>query len=62
MDGKLYVEILENFLLPFIKESFHRTRYWFIQDNDPKYMSHVAKAFMWKKGLIGGQRLQAVPI
>ena len=51
MDGKLYVEILENFLVPFIKESFHRTEYWFMQDNDPKYMSHVAKALYAEEGI-----------
>ena len=51
MDGKLYVEILENFLVPFIKESFHGTEYRFMQDNDPKHTSRVAKAFYVERGI-----------
>ena len=62
MDGPLYVKILEDHLLPFLDKHFHGTEYHFMQDNDPKHTSRVAKAFYVERGSIGGQRLPAVLI
>ena len=51
MDGPLYVKILEDHLLPFLEEHFHGTEYRFMQDNDPKHTSRVAKAFYVENGI-----------
>ena len=39
MDGVLYTQILERYLLPFIEKHFRGTEYRFMQDNDPKHTS-----------------------
>ena len=39
MDATLYIEILREFLLPFIEEKFQGSGYQFMQDNNPKHMS-----------------------
>ena len=51
MDGVLYTKILDDFLLPFLDETFCGTEYRFMQDNDPKHTSRVAKAFYEEKGI-----------
>ena len=51
MDASLYVKILEDFLIPFIEKNFAGTNYRFMQDNDPKHTSRLAKAFYEKEGI-----------
>ena len=51
MDAPLYVKILEGFLLPFLEKVFQGKQYRFMQDNDPKHTSRVAKAFYEEKGI-----------
>ena len=51
MDGALYVKILEDFFLPFIADKFQGTQYRFMQDNDPKHTSRVAKDFYQEKDI-----------
>ena len=51
MDGPLYVSMLEEFLFPFLIEKFPDGQYQFMQDNDPKHTSRVAKNFYDQKGI-----------
>ena len=51
IDEILYTQLLKNFLVLFVKESFHGMEYHFMQDNVPKHTSHVAKAFYMKRGI-----------
>ena len=51
MDSVLYTQILDKYLLPFIEKQFHGTEYRFMQDNDPKHTSRVAKGFYQAKGI-----------
>ena len=44
MDADLYIEILKDHLLPFLKDTF-ADGYKFMQDNDPKHTSKKAKQF-----------------
>ena len=50
MDAELYVEILDQCLVPFVHRAYpngHR----FMQDNDPKHTSQKAKSFFDEKGV-----------
>ena len=51
LDGVLYTQILDKYLLPFIEKLFHGTEYRFMQDNDPKHTSRVAKDFYQAKSI-----------
>ena len=50
MDTNLYTEILRTTLLPFITSRFPRGHY-FMQDNDPKHVSKLAKDFFQDNGI-----------
>ena len=51
MDKHLYVEILEENMLPSARK-LKLGRHWiFQQDNDPKHTSHVAKAYFKNNGI-----------
>ena len=49
MDAPFYVKILNDFLLPFIEKKFQGSSYGFMQDNDPKHTSRLAKTFYQEK-------------
>ena len=51
MNAPLYVQILKNFLVLFIDKAFEGTNYRFMQDNDPKHTSRLAKAFYEEEGI-----------
>ena len=50
-NAPLYVQILKNFLVLFIDKPFEGTNYRFMQDNDPKHTSRLAKAFYEEEGI-----------
>ena len=47
---QLYVQILEETLLPFLQDVFP-TGHRFMQDNDPKHISRLARAFFEDNGV-----------
>ena len=50
MDAPLYIQVLEQTLLPFLERAYpdgHR----FMADNDPKHTSKAAKDFLEEKGV-----------
>ena len=49
MAADLYIDILRTHLLPFITEKLPNHR--FMQDNDPKHTSRIAKAFFEENGI-----------
>ena len=59
MDVELYVKIIKDALLPFMKEKFPVSHH-FMQDNDPKHTSGCAKISSKTIRLNGG-KLQPSP-
>ena len=51
MDATLYIQTLEDYLLPFIESHFQGTDYRFMQKNNPKHTSLKATAFYEDKGI-----------
>ena len=49
MDADLYIDILQQTLLPFIRDNLQDHR--FMQDNDPKHTSRKAGRFMVDNGI-----------
>lgn len=50
MDAAMYTEILEATLIPFLRDTYpdgHK----FMQDNDPKHTSRLAKAYLQEKNI-----------
>ena len=45
--AKIYIELLENYLLPFINNLENKNNYIFQEDNAPIHTAHIAKD--WKK-------------
>ena len=50
-DADFYTQILEDHLIPFIREKFSGSDHIFMQNNDPKHCSHLAQKFF------GGNRI-----
>ena len=51
MDAPLYIEILDNTLLPFIHSVFPEGFCRFMQDNDPKHTSNLANHYFESMGV-----------
>lgn len=49
MNGPLYVQIIERTLIPYIRNEMPDHR--FMQDNDPKHTSNLAKKFLEDNGI-----------
>ena len=50
MNAPLYVDIIRVGLLPFIRDKFPES-HWFMQDNDPKHCSILARNFFEDNGI-----------
>ena len=51
MDATLFINILQQTLLPFIRSKFSGTTHRFMQDNDPKHTSRAARQFYEEAGI-----------
>ena len=51
MNADFYVTVLEEGLLPFLRQKFRDHEHRFMQDNDPKHVSRRAKAFFEENGV-----------
>ena len=54
MDAPLYLQILQQMLLPFLK-SVYPDGHHCMADNDPKHTSSAANDFLKSKSVIGGE-------
>ena len=50
MNAEVYVDILDDFLVPFISAKFP-DGHCFVQDNDPKHTSQLTKAYLKDQGI-----------
>ena len=60
MDAPLYIEVLNQTLLPFL-ERLYPDGHHFMADNDPKHTSKEAKDFLVKKGVTWWQTPAELP-
>lgn len=51
MKAEFYVQILQHCLLPFLETTFSGKEHRFMQDNDPKHVSRMAKTFFEDNGV-----------
>ena len=51
MNADFYVTVLEEGLLPFLRQKFQGREHRFMQDNDPKHVSRRAQAFFEENGV-----------
>ena len=52
MDSILYNEILDDYLLPFVREKYFNQEYYLHQDNDPKHCSILCRSFLEDNNII----------
>ena len=49
LNKSIYVEILQNDIIPWMKKIYKRKKLWFVQDNSPVHKSIDVKGYLKKK-------------